>query len=131
MRTVALVIIALMTPLASAFAQTESIGPGGVRMAPGPSQPHDYTPGGKGAGGVRVAPGAAARGVNVDRVGPGGTRLAPGPAGNVGTGPTLRTPAVLPSSRDVAGSVKSKRRHFHRGKSKPRPRVVRSSWRRM
>jgi hypothetical protein len=131
MRTVVLALIAPIIPLLSAIAQTESIGPGGVRMAPGPSQPHDYTPGGKGAGGVRVAPGAAARGVNVDRIGPGGTVMAPGPAGNVGTGPTLRTPVVSPSSRDIAGTVKSKRRHFHRGKGKPRPRIVRSSVRRM
>jgi hypothetical protein len=79
---------------------------------------------------VPVAPGPAARDVNVERIGPGGGALAPGPAGNVGTGPTPRTPTVAPSSRDLSGTVQAKRRHFHRGK-KVRPRIVRSSGRRM
>jgi hypothetical protein len=131
MRTLGLVTVALIAWSVSALAQTERIGPGGVRMAPGASQPHDFTPGGIGAGGVPVAPGSAARDVNVERIGPGGTALAPGPAGNVGTGPTLRTPAVAPSSRDLSGTIKTKRRHFYRGKTKPRPRIVRSSGRRM
>src|SRR5918912_1354269 len=82
MRIPVLVVIALIGPSLGAWAQGERIGPGGVPMAPGPSQPHDYTPGGIGAGGVPVAPGAAARDVNVDRIGPGGVPLAPGPAGN-------------------------------------------------
>jgi hypothetical protein len=129
MRTAVLVTIALLGASVSALAQTERIGPGGVRMAPGPSQPRDFTPGGIGAGRVPVAPGPAARDVNVERIGPGGGALAPGPAGNVGTGPTLRTPAVAPSSRDIAGTVKAKRKHYYRGKSKAR--IVRSSGRRM
>jgi len=129
MLTIGLAGIMLIGWSMGAFAQTERIGPGGVRMAPGPSQPHDFTPGGIGAGGVPVAPGPAARDVNVERIGPGGTALAPGPAGSVGTGPVLRTPTVAPSSRDLSGTVKAKRRHFHRGKSKPR--IVRSSGRGM
>jgi hypothetical protein len=130
MRTLVLVTVALIGYSASAVAQTQRIGPGGVPMAPGPSQPRDFTPGGIGAGGVPVAPGPAARDVNVERIGPGGGALAPGPAGNVGTGPTPRTPAVAPSSRDLSGTVQAKRRHFHRGK-KLRPRIVRSSGKRM
>lgn len=131
MRKLVLVTIGLLGCSVSGFAQTERIGPGGVRMAPGPSQPRDFTPGGIGAGGVPVAPGSAARDVNVERIGPGGGALAPGPAGSVGTGPTLRTPAVAPSSRDLAGTIRNKRRHFFRGKTKRRPQIVRSSGRRM
>jgi hypothetical protein len=131
MRMLVLVTVVLIGWSANAPAQTQRIGPGGIPMAPGRSQPHDFTPGGIGAGGVPVAPGAAARDVNVDRIGPGGTVLAPGPAGNVGTGPTLRTPAVAPSSRDLSGTVHTKRRKFYRGKPKPKPQIVRSSRRRM
>jgi hypothetical protein len=131
MRMPIVVAVALIGCSLSALGQTERIGPGGVRMAPGPSQPHDFTPGGIGAGRVPVAPGPAARDVNVERVGPGGTALAPGPAGSVGTGPTLRTPTVAPSSRDLSGTVHTKRRKFYRGKPKPRPSIVRSSRRRM
>jgi hypothetical protein len=100
----------------------QTIGPGGGPMAPGPSQPRDYTPGGIGPGGVPVAPGPAARDLNIERIGPGGGPLAPGPAGNVGTGPTLRTQTVAPSSGGIAGTVKAKRR-LHRGK-RPRPRAA-------
>ena len=105
----------------AALAQTQSIGPGGGPMAPGPSQPRDYTPGGIGPGGVPVAPGPAARDVNIERIGPGGGPLAPGPAGNVGTGPTLRTPTVAPSSGGIAGTIRAKRR-IHRGR---RPQAAR------
>ena len=120
--------LAIMAPLALAdvgLAQMpgQRIGPGGGSMAPGPSQPHDFTPGGIGAGGVPVAPGAGARGVNIDRIGPGGGRLAPGPAGSVGTGPTLRTQTVAPSSGDLRRTIRAKRGPY-RGKSKRRPRVA-------
>jgi hypothetical protein len=89
----------------------QATGPGGVPMAPGPSQPPAFTPGGIGPGGGRVAPGPAAGNVNIERIGPGGGRLAPGPV-------------VVPSSRDSAGTVKVKRRPFS-GKGK-RPRTVKS-----
>ena len=120
MRIPVLAAIALLAWTTGSLGQTQTIGPGGVPMAPGPSQPHDYTPGGIGPGGVPVAPGAAARDANVERIGPGGGPLAPGPAGNVGTGPTLRTPAVAPSSRDLATTIHAKRRHFFRGKKRAR-----------
>src|SRR4051794_20631719 len=102
-----------------AAAQTMAPGPGGVPMAPGPSQPHDYTPGGVGPGGVAVAPGRAARRVNMDRIGPGGGALAPGSAGNVGTGPTLRSPTVAPSSGGIRTTIHSKRRPHFRGRHRP------------
>jgi hypothetical protein len=122
MRIPVLAIIAPLVCADFALAQTQTIGPGGVPMAPGPSQPHDYTPGGIGPGGVAVAPGAAARGVNIERIGPGGGPLAPGPAGDVGTGPTLRTPTVAPSSGGLRGTVYAKRHHVYRGKKRVRPR---------
>ena len=87
-----LVIVAILGFTDLGMAQT--IGPGGGLMAPGPSQPRGYTPGGTGAGGVTVAPGPAARGVNVERDSPGG-RLAPGPAGSVSTAPGLRTTTTV------------------------------------
>jgi hypothetical protein len=105
---------ASITPLSA-----QTIGPGGGPMAPGPSQPRDFTPGGIGAGGVGVAPGRAARDVNIERIGPGGGRLAPGPAGSVGTGPTLDSPTVAPSSGGVRTTIRTKRQK-HRGKRKPR-----------
>jgi hypothetical protein len=103
------------------YAQGQAIGPGGVPMAPGPSQPRDFTPGGVGPGGVKVAPGRAARNANVERTGPGGTKLAPGPAGSVGRASTLRAPTVAPSS-GVRGTIKAKRRPIYR-KKKRRPEV--------
>jgi hypothetical protein len=108
---------AMMASIAAGGAQT--IGPGGIPIAPGPSQPRDFTPGGIGPGGVPVAPGPAARDVNIERIGPGGGPLAPGPAGSVGTGPTVQLPTVAPSSRDLAPTTRSKRLK-HRGKSKRR-----------
>jgi len=104
-----------------AIAQGQAIGPGGVPMAPGPSQPHDYTPGGPGPAGVPVAPGRAARGANVERIGPGGVVLAPGRAGEVGAAPSSSTPTVAPSS-GIAGTVHA--RGYH-PKHKRRPRVSR------
>ena len=111
--------LALLALAGPAFAQTEAIGPGGIRMAPGPSQPHNYTPGGIGPGG-KVAPGPAARGVNVDRIGPGGTRLAPGAAGSVGAGAAVHAPlpAAAPSSRNVTTAIRAKHRAIHRVKRK-------------
>jgi hypothetical protein len=100
-------------------APAQTIGPGGVPIAPGPSQPRDFTPGGIGPGGVPVAPGPAARGVNIERTGPGGGPLAPGPAGSVGTGPTLDLPQVAPSSRDLRSTIRTKRQKY-RGKGKRR-----------
>src|SRR3954464_15795035 len=113
--------IALLLMADHASAQTLAPGPGGGPMAPGPSQPHDYTPGGTGAGGVAVAPGRAARRVNMDRVGPGGGALAPGSAGQVGTGPTLRTPTVASSGGGLRTTIRSKNHRQFRG----RPRVHR------
>jgi len=99
----------------SALAQTQTIGPGGVPMAPGPSQPRDFTPGGINAGGSQVAPGPAARDIYMERIGPGGARLAPG-AGDVGTGPTVRRPTIAPSSGGLRGTIKTGHRHIYRGK---------------
>jgi len=111
--------LALLAVASPGLAQNEAIGPGGIRMAPGASQPRDFTPGGIGPGG-RVAPGPAARGVNVDRIGPGGTRLAPGSARSVGAGTAARAPlpTIAPSSRQVSTSVHTKRRAIHRIKRK-------------
>jgi hypothetical protein len=97
----------------------QTIGPGGVPMAPGPSQPRDFTPGGIGPGGGQVAPGRAARGVNMERTGPGGGRVAPGPAGSVDSGPSLNPSTVVPSSGGIRTTIRSKRQK-HRGKSRPR-----------
>jgi hypothetical protein len=88
----------------------QTIGPGGIPIAPGPSQPRDFTPGGIGPGGVPVAPGPAARGVNIERIGPGGGRVAPGPAGSVDSGPSLNpSTTVAPSSGGIRGTIRSKR----------------------
>jgi len=128
MRRVSLTVIALMALADLACAQPQAIGPGGTPMAPGPSQPRDFTPGGIGAGGVKVAPGRSARGVNFERIGPGGTRLAPGSAGTVDSGPSLRpAPAVAPSSRAATTAIYTKRRHIHRGKHRlrrPSPNIM-------
>jgi hypothetical protein len=118
MRIALVVLAALCGMIDTGLAQT--VGPGGVILAPGPSQPHDFTPGGIGPGGVLIAPGPAARDVNIDRIGPGGGLLAPGPAGSVGTGPTPPRTTVLGSSPPVAFTIKSKRRHLRRT-----PRTVR------
>jgi hypothetical protein len=125
MRT-ALPAIALMFVSAAAtvaqaqIAPGQAIGPGGVPMAPGASQPHDFTPGGRGPGGVKVAPGSSAREVDIERRGPGNTRLAPGRAGRVGTGPTVRTQVIAPSSGEVSRTIKAKKRKIYRGKRKRR-----------
>jgi hypothetical protein len=100
-------------------AAAQTIGPGGGPIAPGPSQPRDFTPGGIGPGGVPVAPGPAARGVNIERIGPGGGRLAPGPAGSVDSGPSVPLPTVAPSSRDLTPTIRTKRKK-QRGTSKRR-----------
>jgi hypothetical protein len=104
------------------IAPGRTIGPGGVPMAPGPSQPRDFTPGGIGPGGVKVAPGRAARDVDIEREGPGGTRLAPGRAGRVGTGTTAGTQVIAPSSGDLSRTIKVKKRKIYRGKAKRRGR---------
>jgi len=119
-------ILAAIAPLVwpgIGLAQTERIGPGGIPMAPGPSQPRDFTPGGIGPGGVPVAPGPAARDTMIERIGPGGVPLAPGPAGNVGTGPTLPHVSAAPSSRNLSTTIRTKRRPIYRGKSKRHPRT--------
>ena len=105
MRSRLLVIIALAAMSCVAAAQT--IGPGGIEMAPGPSQPRGYTPGGTGPGGVQVAPGPAARGAPIERVSPGGTLVAPGPAGSVSTAPSFRAPAVVRTPRHAAIAKKT------------------------
>jgi hypothetical protein len=112
-------IIALVGAASISIAAAQTIGPGGGPIAPGPSQPRDFTPGGIGPGGTRVAPGPAARGVNMERTGPGGGKVAPGPAGSVDSGPSLRPTTVAPSSGGIRTTIKSKRKKY-RGKSRPR-----------
>ena len=86
------VLFVVAVGLVATTAAAQTIGPGGVPLAPGASQPRDFTPGGTGPGGG-VAPGRAAPRTNIDREGAGGTRLAPGSAGSVGT-PTQSTQTV-------------------------------------
>jgi len=121
LRTVQLVIVATLG--LAGFSAAQTIGPGGGPIAPGPSQPRGYTPGGTGAGGVTVAPGPAARGINVDRDSPGG-RLAPGSAGSVSTAPAARTTTVLRTPRAAIVKKAKKRRPVHSKKRKRTP-VVR------
>jgi hypothetical protein len=85
--------IALLLPACILSAQT--IGPGGIPIAPGPSQP-GYTPGGIGPGGIPIAPGPAARSIPsiVTGPGPGGIPIAPGPAGHL---PRQRVAPVGPT----------------------------------
>ena len=109
----------VVAPLLSEMAMAQTIGPGGVPLAPGPSQPRDFTPGGISPGG-RVAPGPAARGVNIEGTGPAGDRLAPGPAGSVSTDPTPRTPVIAPLPRDLRTTIRSKR-YYHRKHKRARP----------
>jgi len=66
----------------AALSSAQVIGPGGVLIAPGPSQPN-YTPGGVGPGGTLVSPGPAGRDIPIEQPGPGGIRIAPGPAGSI------------------------------------------------
>ena len=113
------VLVALAGWCGDAAAQTKAIGPGGVLMAPGPSQPHDFTPGGVGPGGVAVAPGSAARDTNIQRIGPGDIELAPGPAGRIRSGRSVRTQVVAPSSSGIAGTVKAKN-HGHKRRARHR-----------
>jgi hypothetical protein len=79
--TLAAVAAILMTAGAIA-AHAQVIGPGGVLIAPGPSQPN-YYPGGLGPGGAIVSPGPAGRNIPLEQPGPGGIRIAPGPAGSI------------------------------------------------
>jgi hypothetical protein len=116
---VALLLAMVVAPLSSEVAMAQTIGPGGVPLAPGPSQPRDFTPGGISPGG-RVAPGPAARGVNIEGTGPAGDRLAPGPAGSVSTDPTPRTPVIAPLPRDLRTTIRSKR-YYHRKHKRARP----------
>src|SRR5262245_12028105 len=115
MRAVLAAIALVVMAAASAAAQT-TLGPGGVPMAPGPSRPHDFTPGGVGPGGA-VAPGPAARGANIDREGPGGTRIAPGSAGSVGRGRTPPSQTVVPSG-SLRPTIRSKGR-AHKSRRRP------------
>jgi hypothetical protein len=112
-------VVAMVGAASISIGVAQTIGPGGGPIAPGPSQPRDFTPGGIGPGGGAVAPGPAARGVNIERTGPGGGRLAPGPAGSVDSGPSLRPTTVAPSSGGIRTTIKSKR-YKYRGKRKPR-----------
>jgi hypothetical protein len=57
--------------------------PGGVRLAPGHSQP-DYNPGGVGPGGIPLAPGRSGAEISGERIGPGGGVIAPGRIGREG-----------------------------------------------
>jgi hypothetical protein len=120
LRPILLLVIPLLAFAHVSSAQT--IGPGGGPIAPGPSQPRGYTPGGSGAGGVTVAPGPAARGVNVDRDSPGG-RLAPGSAGSASTAPAARTTTVLRTPRAAIVKKAKKRRPVHSKKRKRTPAV--------
>ena len=122
-RSILTTLAAVIGLAVASLALAQTIGPGGGPIAPGPSQPRGYTPGGTGAGGVTVAPGPAARGVNVDRDSPGG-RLAPGSAGSVSTAPTARTTTVVRTPRAaIVKKVKKvkKRRAVHIKKRKRSP----------
>ena len=119
MRVLVTIVVAL---LLSEGALAQTIGPGGVPLAPGPSQPRDFTPGGISPGGA-VAPGPAARGVNIERTGPAGDRIAPGPAGSVSTDPTPPRPVVAPLPRDLRATIRSKGRHMYRKHKRARPMV--------
>jgi hypothetical protein len=110
---------AAMVVASISASSAQTTGPGGGPMAPGPSQPRDFTPGGIGPGGAPVAPGPAARGANIERIGPGGGRLAPGPAGSVDSGPSLNPSTVAPSSGGIRTTIRTKRQKY-RGRSKPR-----------
>jgi hypothetical protein len=101
------------------FAQV--IGPGGVLIAPGPSQPN-YTPGGVGPGGTLVAPGPAGRDITIEQPGPGGIRMVPGPAGSIAA--QRRAPPespVLYGSEAVRGTIISDRDAGHQRRFRHRP----------
>ena len=112
-------VIAALGVAGISVGSAQTIGPGGGPIAPGPSQPRDFTPGGIGPGGGPVAPGPAARGVNIERIGPGGGPIAPGPAGSVDSGPSLNPSTVAPSSGGIRTTIRTKRQKY-RGKSKRR-----------
>jgi hypothetical protein len=120
---IALLFVSAASVAEAQIAPGQTIGPGGVPMAPGPSQPRDFTPGGVGPGGTRVAPGAAARDVDIERRGPGNTRLAPGRAGRAAPSTGAQTQVIAPSSSGLSGTVKAKKRKLYRGKAKRRPGV--------
>ncbi len=120
---IALLLMSAATVAEAQIAPGQTIGPGGVPMAPGPSQPRDFTPGGRGPGVVKVAPGAAARDVDIERRGPGNTRLAPGRAGRAAPSTGAQTQVIAPSSGGLSGTVKAKKRKVYRGKAKRRPGV--------
>jgi hypothetical protein len=115
-------ILSMMAMIGAAgmsLASAQTTGPAGLPMAPGPSQPRDFTPGGIGPGGGPIAPGPAARGVNIEQLGPAGLPIAPGPAGSVGAGRALDSPAVAPSSGGIRTTIRTKRKKY-RGKGSRR-----------
>jgi hypothetical protein len=115
--------VALLASTEAGFAQPTAPGPGGVPMAPGPSQPHTFTPGGSGTGGA-VAPGPAARNVNMDRIGPGGVALAPGGTRRVRTRAASPAPIIAPSSSGLRTTIYVRHRKIFRHKRKPPPHSV-------
>ena len=78
---VRVLLIAAVVAASATAASAQTIGPGGGPIAPGPSQPRDFTPG--------------------------------------GTGPTLDSPTVAPSSGGVRTTIRTKRQKY-RGKSRRR-----------
>jgi hypothetical protein len=93
----------LLVALAPAARAQTTIGPGGIPIAPGPSQPN-YVPGGIGPGGTPVAPGPAARGV-IQEIGPGGIPIAPGPAGRIQHQRRARIAPLPPVGSDTIGTT--------------------------
>lgn len=97
------------------------IGPGGVLIAPGPSQP-DSTPGGIGPGGARggrISPGPAGRDITIEQPGPGGIRIAPGPAGSIAAQqrPVPHNPALYgsePLQTTIVSDADTRRHHRFR-----------------
>src|SRR5580704_4005003 len=75
-------VAAMLLVAGAAVSVAQVVGPGGVLIAPGPSQPN-YTPGGIGPGGTLVSPGPSGRDISIEQPGPGGIRIAPGPAGSI------------------------------------------------
>jgi hypothetical protein len=76
------VVAATLMLISAELPPAQVIGPGGVLISPGPSQPN-YNPGGVGPGGAIVSPGPAGRDIPLEQPGPGGIRIAPGPAGSI------------------------------------------------
>jgi hypothetical protein len=89
-------------------------GPGGTAGAPGTvGSPQGTGPtintGPLGPGGTRLAPGPSGAGIPVETIGPGGTPIAPGPAGTLGGGGigTLGGPSTAFSGNCVPDTTRA------------------------